>query len=135
MNKMKCILKRLFSKKSKLSTEDKWDKYCEIRKRYVWVFDNVFLDLYIPKGYNNPKTNFIKDWLDTPIKQTLFPYTEYNLVTDQAKLLDDYMRFSYDLFCYLRDNKYDIRSLTTYEKYVKQFDVKVPGFIKPVENE
>ena len=103
-----------------------------IKKR--WIGENS-ISIFVSKGYNNPEIDFIKDWLDTPVKQTLFPFTEYNLVTDQAKLLDDYMRFSYDLFCYLRDNKYDMRSLNTYEKYVNQFNIKVPGFIKPVENE
>ena len=123
MNKMKCTINRLFRRYPKLVIDKNWEVYSK------------YWNLYIPKGYENPKIDFIKDWLDTPIQSNLFPYSRLNYVADPAALLDVYMRFSYDLFCYLRDNKYDMRSLNTYEKYVNQFNIKVPGFIKPVENE
>ena len=128
MNKLKNVLYKWFKIKPKLYGYEN----CEIKKR--WIGENS-ISIFVSKGYNNPEIDFIKDWLDTPIKSNLFPYSRLNYVADPAALLDVYMRFSYDLFCYLRDNKYDMRSLNTYEKYVNQFNIKVPGFIKPVENE
>lgn len=128
MNKIKNIINKWFKKKPKYPGFEN----CEIRKQLI---KDKLVPVFVSKGYNNPKIDFIKDWVDTPIKVRNFFGDSDILVTDQAELLDDYMRFSYDLFCYLRDKRCHISDLTTYEKYVNVFNIQVPGFIKPIENE
>ena len=117
MNKLKYYINKWFDKKK--------PNHFEIRK--IWIGDKNE-NVLIPTGYDNPKNNFIVEWLEKGNEEAI---QEVMFTKCNAKLLEYYMKFSFDLLCSIKNRGISIQSLDTYEKYVNCFDIKVPGFTKP----
>ena len=124
MIKIKNILNKWFSKKTKLLGYEN----CELKviKGYGYT-----VKILVPKGYNNPEIDFLKEWLEN--EKAKYEFGLYNnllYVPDNAKLLDSYLRFSFDLLQSIRAINPYIGDIDTYEKYINLFEIKVPGFKK-----
>ena len=129
MIKIKNILSKWFSKKPKLLGYENWELK-EI-KEYGHT-----IRILVTKGYNNPEIDFLKEWLEN--EEAKYEFGLYNnilYVPDSAKLLDGYLRFSFDLLQSIRAINPYIGDIDTYEKYINLFEIKVPGFKKYTKND
>lgn len=129
MIKIKNILSKWFIKKPKLHGYENFELK-EI-KEYGYT-----IQILVPKEYNNPEIDFLKEWLEN--EKAKYEFDLYNnifYVPDNAKLLDSYLRFSFDLLQSIRAINPYIGDIDTYEKYINLFEIKVPGFKKCTKND
>lgn len=133
MIKIKNILNKWFSKKPNKKPKLLGYENCELKviKGYGYT-----VKILVPKGYNNPEIDFLKEWLEN--EEAKYEFGLYNNILyapDNAKLLDNYLRFSFDLLQGIRATKPYIGDIDTYEKYINLFEIKVPGFKKYTKND
>ena len=123
MIKIKNILSKWFIKKPKLLGYEN----CELKviKEYGYT-----IRILVPKGYNNPKIGFLKEWVENENAKYESDLHKLFYTPDNAKLLDSYLRFSFDLLQSIRAINPYIGDIDTYEKYINLFEIKVPGFKK-----
>lgn len=129
MIKIKNILNKWFSKKTKLHG------YENFELKEIKEYGNT-IQILVPKGYNNPEIDFLKEWLEN--EEAKYEFNLYDglfYVPDNAKLLDSYLRFSFDLLQSIRAINPYIGDIDTYEKYINLFEIKVPGFKKCTKND
>ena len=117
MNKLKYFITKWFGKKK--------SKQFEVRK--IWIEDK-YENVLIPTAYDNPKVEFIKEWLDSTSDEEAVA----QIIHEQSisKLLDDYLQFSFSLLQSLKERGITINDVDTYKKYLDYFDIRVPGFVK-----
>ena len=128
MIKIKNILNKWFSKKPKILGYEN----CELKeiKEYGYI-----VKILVPKEYNNPKIDFLKEWLENENAKYESDLHKLFYTPDNAKLLDNYLRFSFDLLQSIRAINPYIGDIDTYEKYINLFEIKLPGFKKCTKND
>ena len=119
MNRLKVFLYRFLPKKfTKLNGD--------FKTKVIYINGAKVL-LLIPKERNNPEVTFIKDWVDNPIPKITLR-GDVLASTYEAHILDNYLRFSYDLFCTIKERGIPTKTIKSYKDYIKIFKIEVPGF-------